>query len=186
MNIEQEIKTIVQSLHQQYVHLVDGYELNNIMPKLSRQAPRTGFVVNYIPEGGAFDIDEVTGKRAETSHVQMMWCGTIAFDKDGQKEADNIAAIFERKKLEMNLFVDAVNASGLFEPLTHYAYQCIPLRFDAVCACLITTFELVAKAECIAAPEPEPEPDPEEPEQPEDPTDPEDPEPKTGDQSDAD
>ena len=182
MNIEQEIKAIVLSLHQQYVHLVDGYELNNIMPKLARTAPRAGFVVNYIPEGGAFDISETTGKRAETSHVQMMWCGTVAFNKDAQVEADNIAAIFERKKLEMNSFVDAVNASGKFEPLTHYIYQCIPLRFDAVCACLITSFDLQAKEECIAAQEPEPQ----EPEQPEDLNDPEDQDPKTGDQSDAD
>lgn len=173
MNIEQEIKTIVQSMHQQYVHLVDGYELNNIMPKLALTAPRAGFVVNYIPEGGAFDIDEVTGRRSESSHIQMMWCGLVKFDSDGQKEADHIAAIFERKKLEMNMFVDAVNANGLFEPVTHYGYQCIPLRFDAVCACLIVNFDLVAKAECITKPEPEPDP-----EEPTDPEDPEDPDPK--------
>lgn len=148
MNIEQEIKTIVESLHMQYVHLVDGYELNNIMPKLARSAPRAGFVVNYIPEGGGFSIDETTGKRSETSNVQMMWCGVVAFDKDGQKEADNIAAIFERKKYEMNGFVDALNESGKFEPVTQYRYQCVPLRFDAVCACLIVNFDLVAKPEC--------------------------------------
>lgn len=147
MNIEQEIKTIVQSLHQQYVHLVDGYELNNIMPKLARQ--HQNFTVNYIPEGGWFDIDETTGRRSETSKVQMMWCGVVPFNKDGQQEADDIAAIIETKKDIMNAFVDAVNASGLFEPLTRYDYQIIPLRFDAVCCCLITTFNLTTKGECV-------------------------------------
>lgn len=183
MNIEQKIKTIVQSLHQQYVHLVDGFELNSLMPKLSRQY--TDFTVNYIPEGGSFRIDEVTGKRSETSHVQMMWCGLVPFDKDATKEADSISAIFEDKKAVMNAFVDAVNASGLFERLTHYTYQCVPIRFDAVCACLITTFDLETREECVAIPEPEPQ-EPTDPEQPEEPTEPEDPEQNTGDMSDGD
>lgn len=147
MNIEREIKRIVELLHSTYVHLVDGYELNNIMPKLARE--HRNFTVNYISEGGHFDIDEATGKRSETSKIQMMWCGIVPFNKDGQKEADDIAAIIERKKDTMNAFVDAVNASGLFEPLTRYEYQTIPLRFDAVCCCLITTFNLTTKGECV-------------------------------------
>lgn len=147
MNIEQEIRTIVESLDSYYVHLVDGYELNTMMPQLSRE--HEDFTVNYIPEGGAFDIDEVSGRRSETSNVQMMWCGMVDFNKSAMVEADNIASIFEEKKALMNAFVDAVNASGKFEPLTHYGYQCIPLRFDAVCACLITTFDLTAKGECV-------------------------------------
>ena len=146
MNIEKEIKTIVEALHSHYVHLVDGYELNNIMPKLAREY--RDFTVNYIPEGGFFDIAEATGHRNETSHIQMMWCGVVPFNKDATVEADNISAIFEDKKAVMNNFVDAVNASGLFETLTHYSYQCIPIRFDAVCACLITTFDLQTKGEC--------------------------------------
>ena len=147
MNIEQEIKTIVQSLHQQYVHLVDGYELNNIMPKLARE--HRNFTVNYIPEGGRFEIDEATGRRREVSKVQMMWCGAVPFDKDATKEADSVAAIVEDKKRIMNAFVDAVNASGLFEQLTKYTYQIVPIRFDAVCACLITTFDLITIGECV-------------------------------------
>lgn len=146
MNIEKEIRTTVEALRSHYVHLVDGYELNNIMPKLAREYK--DFTVNYIPEGGAFDIDEISGKRSETSRVQMMWCGIVPFNKDATQEADDISAIFEDKKAVMNAFVDAVNASGLFETITHYDYQCIPLRFDAVCACLITTFALQAKGEC--------------------------------------
>lgn len=149
MNIEQFIKQTVQAIGSHYVHLVDGYELNNIMPKLARQY--TDFTVNYIPEGGGFDIDDTTGKRHETSHVQMMWCGVVPFDKDATVEADSIATIFEAKKAVMNNFVDAVNESGAFEPITHYDYQCIPIRFDAVCACLITTFDLQAKGECHSA-----------------------------------
>ncbi len=147
MNIEQEIKRIVELLRSTYVHLVDGYELNNIMPKLARE--HRNFTVNYISEGGHFDIDEATGKRSETSKIQMMWCGIVPFNKDGQKEADDIAAIIETKKYTMNAFVDAVNASGLFEPLTRYEYQTIPLRFDTVCCCLITTFNLTTKGECV-------------------------------------
>lgn len=147
MNIEQEIKRTVELLRSTYVHLVDGYELNNIMPKLARE--HRNFTVNYISEGGNFDIDKATGKRSETSKIQMMWCGIVPFNKDGQKEADDIAAIIEMKKDTMNAFVDAVNASGLFEPLTRYEYQTIPLRFDAVCCCLITTFNLTTKGECV-------------------------------------
>ena len=40
MNIEQEIKRIVEQLHSHYVHLVDGYELNNIMPTGTPQLHR--------------------------------------------------------------------------------------------------------------------------------------------------
>lgn len=146
MNIEKEIKTIVRSIGSHYVHLVDGYELNNIMPKLAREYK--DFTVNYIPQGGSFDISEATGHRFETSRVQMMWCGVVPLNKDATKEADDTEAIFEEKKEVMNNFVDAINASGLFETLTHYDYQCVPLRFDAVCACLIVTFSLQAKGEC--------------------------------------
>lgn len=168
MNIEQEIKTIVTALGSHYVHLVDGYELNNIMPKLARQYDN--FTVNYIPEGGSFDIDEGTGQRHETSRVQMMWCGVVAFNKDATVEADNVAAIIEAKKATMNAFVDAVNASGKFETLTHYDYSIIPIRFDAVCACLITTFSLTANGDCRdieypTPPEPEPEPEPKQPDE---------------------
>lgn len=146
MNIEQYIKQAVETIGSHYVHLVDGYELNAIMPKLARQYDN--FTVNYIPEGGSFDIDQTTGRRAEICHVQMMWCGVVPFNKDATVEADSIAAIFEAKKAVMNAFVDAVNASGNFEPLTHYGYQCIPLRFDAVCACFIVTFDLETIGEC--------------------------------------
>lgn len=146
MNIEREIERHVNVIGSHYVHLVDGYELNSIMPKLARQYD--DFTVNYIPDGGAFDIDEATGRRSETSHVQMMWCGVVPFDKDATREADSISAIFEAKKAVLNDFVDAINASGYFEPLTHYDYQCIPMRYDAVCACLIVTFNLKTKGEC--------------------------------------
>ena len=79
----------------------------------------------------------------------MMWCGVVPFDKDATKEADSVAAIVEDKKRIMNTFVDAVNASGLFEQLTKYTYQIVPIRFDAVCACLITTFDLITIGECV-------------------------------------
>lgn len=147
MNIEQFIHETVESMGSHYVHLVDGYELNNIMPKLARQY--LDFTVNYIPEGGRFEIDEATGRRREVSKVQMMWCGVVPFDKDATKEADSVAAIVEDKKQIMNAFVDAVNASGLFEQLTKYTYQIVPIRFDAVCACLITTFDLITIGECV-------------------------------------
>ena len=147
MNIEFEISLIVEDLGIRYVHLTDGYELNNILPKLARKYE--DFTVNYVSEGGHFTIDEATGRRSETSKVQMMWCGVTSFNKDGQVEARNISDIIEAKKAKMNAFVDAVNASGLFEPLTRYDYQVIPIRFDAVCCCLITTFNLTAKGECL-------------------------------------
>lgn len=154
MNIEQEIKRTVQDTGSHYVHLIDGYELNSIMPKLARQYDN--FTVNYIPEGGSFDIDEPAGKRHETVRVQMMWCGVVPFDKDATKEADSVADIIERKKAVVNSFIDALNASGKFETVTHYDYQIIPLRFDAVCACLIITFGLKANGECRELNYPEP------------------------------
>ena len=147
MNIEFEISLIVEDLGIRYVHLTDGYELNNILPKLARKYE--DFTVNYVSEGGHFTIDEATGRRSETSKVQMMWCGVTSFNKDGQVEARNISDIIEAKKAKMNAFVDAVNASGLFEQLTKYTYQIVPIRFDAVCACLITTFDLITIGECV-------------------------------------
>lgn len=147
MNIENEIKTTVQAIGSEYIHLIDGYELNNIMPKLARQYQN--FTVNYVPEGGGFSISETTGKRIETSKVQMMWCGVVPFNKDATIEADSVTAIIETKKQNMNDFVDAINASGNFETITEYEYQIVPLRFDAVCACLIVTFSMTTKGECI-------------------------------------
>lgn len=145
MDIEKEIKDIIGGMGLRYIHLVDGYELNTMLPQLAREC--RDFVVNYVSEGGSFAYT-AGGHLTETARLQMMWCGVVPFDKDATKEADSVQTIINEKKEQLRQFVAVLNACGRFEPVESWSYQVIPLRFDAVCACLVANVEVQTIGEC--------------------------------------
>lgn len=146
MNIEQKIKELVEAVGSHYVHLIDGYELNAMMPKLARQY--CDFTVNYVSEGGGFSVN-TQGQLIEAARLQMMWCGVVPFDKDATKEADAVQCIIDKKKETLRAFVAELYNSGYFQPVESWSYSVVPIRFDAVCACLIANIEVRTTGECM-------------------------------------
>lgn len=152
MHIEQEIKTIIEGLEFRYIHLVDGYGLNTLLPQLTKS--KTVFVVNFISEGSTFEIDKYD-RRRETAQIQMILGDVVPFvgaeNQVGETEtivteADNVESISETMKTRIHQIIGALNASGKFEPVKRYRTRTFPFRFDAYCTCVTLTFELTESA----------------------------------------
>ncbi len=151
MHIEQEIKTIIMGLGIRYIHLIDDFGLNALLPQLTED--RTPFVVNYVSAGSTFDIDQYD-RRKETSQIQMILGDIVPFtgaeDQIGETEtivtdADNVETISETMKTRVHQIIGALNVSGKFEPVKRYRTRTFPLRFDAFCTCVTLTFDLKEK-----------------------------------------
>lgn len=138
MNIERTLKGLIEGEGYRYVHLIDGYTLNTMLPQLTKE--RRPFVVNYVALGGGFDI--TGGIRQERSRIQLLMADIVPFNSNPEIEADSVSAINEQQKGHLNNIIDALNASGSFEPIETYDITLVPLRFDAFCACLIAEFTL--------------------------------------------
>lgn len=146
MNIENTLKTLIEGEGYRYIHLIDGYALNTMLPQLTREA--SPFVVNYVSLGGGFSING--GVRRERQRVQLLMADIVPFDADATAEADSVSAVNETQKGHVNNIIDAINDSGDFEEVTDYSIQIVPLRFDAVCACLTVEFTLTeAVGSCV-------------------------------------
>ena len=151
MHIEQEIKKIVEDLNFRYIHLIDDYGLNTLLPQLT--AARSPFVVNYISSGSTFDIDKYD-RRHENAQIQMVLGDIVPFIEENDQtnetetivmEADSVETISETMKGRINQIIDALNASGKFEPVKSWVTRTIPLRFDAYCTCVTLNFSLKEK-----------------------------------------
>lgn len=152
MHIEQEIKTIIKGLGFRYIHLVDGYGLNTLLPQLTKL--KTAFVVNFVSEGSTFEIDKYD-RRRETSQIQMVLGDVVPFvgaeDQIGETEtivteADNVESISETMKTRVHQVINALNTSGKFKPVKRYRTRTFPFRFDAYCTCVTLTFDLTESA----------------------------------------
>ena len=148
MHIEQELKAIVEGLELRYVHLIDDYGLNTMLPQLTSEGK--AFVVNYVSAGSAFEINQYD-RRRETAQIQMVLGDIVPFvGEDGrideaeaiEIEADHVETISETMKERIHKIIDAINASGKFEKVKNYRTRTIPLRYDAYCTCVSLTFEL--------------------------------------------
>lgn len=138
MNIERTLKQLIEGEGYRYVHLIDGYALNTMLPQLTKE--RKPFIVNYVALGGGFDITE--GIRRERSRIQLLLADIVPFSSNAQTEADSVSAINERQKQHLNNIIDALNASGSFERIDTYDIMIVPLRFDAFCATMTVEFTL--------------------------------------------